>query len=485
MTQPPPGPSLDRLDGWKEIAAYMRRSVRTVQRWESQLGLPVHRFGTGQTESLYAIPAELDAWVLRTTSTRRAQTDEPMNGHRADSTDGLASGGPGDPAPDDAPLKSPRAGRPFLLWIGVAIVAMAAVLAAFQLGWPRPLYTPSPGSAGRRSAAEPRTLAVDGRALVFRGADGREVARHQFDDGIEELQTPDELARHTAIADLDGDGKMEIIAAVTKASIQCVFVLNADGTQRMRWRPSRTVRFGQEPPVGPGLIFTSVTPASPADGTFYVTGHVPIEYGSVVVHLDLGGRVLHEYWSNGYIMSFARLPIGGPSRWIVGAVNNETGGGSLAVFDGPPQGSAPAHAEKYRCADCQPGGPAAFIVFPRSRMQRRVGFCAGVTSIQADLSGGALVQVQIGGVAAPADPEVAHYFLGPDLGVRRATVGDGFPGMVDRLIALGWHGVGEADRYRDDADLFPVRRWNAARADFDTLPLPSGAVPPAPVGRPR
>ena len=33
----------DRLDSWKEIAAYLGRGVRTVQRWEREEGLPVHR----------------------------------------------------------------------------------------------------------------------------------------------------------------------------------------------------------------------------------------------------------------------------------------------------------------------------------------------------------------------------------------------------------------------------------------------------------
>ena len=40
---PPPSesPSDDRLDSWKEIAAYMRRDVTTVQRWEKREGMPV------------------------------------------------------------------------------------------------------------------------------------------------------------------------------------------------------------------------------------------------------------------------------------------------------------------------------------------------------------------------------------------------------------------------------------------------------------
>src|SRR5579864_8507565 len=32
------------LEAWKDIAAYLRRDIRTVQRWEKSLGLPIHRF---------------------------------------------------------------------------------------------------------------------------------------------------------------------------------------------------------------------------------------------------------------------------------------------------------------------------------------------------------------------------------------------------------------------------------------------------------
>jgi TolB-like protein/tetratricopeptide (TPR) repeat protein len=51
-----------RLDSWKEIAAYLRREVRTVQRWEKSAGLPVHRLQTGKQGPVYAFKAELDAW---------------------------------------------------------------------------------------------------------------------------------------------------------------------------------------------------------------------------------------------------------------------------------------------------------------------------------------------------------------------------------------------------------------------------------------
>ena len=52
-----------RLVGWKDIASYLGKADRTVKRWGSERGLPVHRVpGTAKT-SVYAYPAELDQWL--------------------------------------------------------------------------------------------------------------------------------------------------------------------------------------------------------------------------------------------------------------------------------------------------------------------------------------------------------------------------------------------------------------------------------------
>jgi Tol biopolymer transport system component len=53
----------DRLDSWKEIAAYLRRSVRTVHRWEKEEGLPVHRQLHKDLGSVFAYKREIDAWA--------------------------------------------------------------------------------------------------------------------------------------------------------------------------------------------------------------------------------------------------------------------------------------------------------------------------------------------------------------------------------------------------------------------------------------
>lgn len=52
----------DRLDSWKEIATFLRRDVRTVQRWEKKERLPVYRHQHEKLGSVYAFRPELTAW---------------------------------------------------------------------------------------------------------------------------------------------------------------------------------------------------------------------------------------------------------------------------------------------------------------------------------------------------------------------------------------------------------------------------------------
>lgn len=128
MGEPSPGaPSVgapeDRLDSWKEIAAYLNRDVTTVQRWEKREGMPVHRHVHDKMGSVYAFRADLDTW----TRTRNLQAEQE-NGNKA--------------SPPDAPAASPPAAisesppRPKFTWplAAAAVVAGFALLAAAGFG---------------------------------------------------------------------------------------------------------------------------------------------------------------------------------------------------------------------------------------------------------------------------------------------------------------------------------------------------------------
>lgn len=71
------------LNSWKEIAVYMSRGVRTVQRWEQDLGLPVRRPHAKARSSVIALPAEIDEW-LRERPSRPAKPLKPRSTFSAD-----------------------------------------------------------------------------------------------------------------------------------------------------------------------------------------------------------------------------------------------------------------------------------------------------------------------------------------------------------------------------------------------------------------
>jgi hypothetical protein len=115
-----------RLDSWKEIAAYLNRDVTTVQRWERREGMPVHRHLHDKRGSVYALSSELDAWVLA----RKPEVSDEEPASEAH-------------LPQAEP--TPRAGwykrRPFLLGSAAAlIVLLVAGYFAARVGMAKPIH---------------------------------------------------------------------------------------------------------------------------------------------------------------------------------------------------------------------------------------------------------------------------------------------------------------------------------------------------------
>jgi len=54
----------ERLEGWKEIASFVKRDESTARRWEREEGLPVRRHEHRKRSSVYAYRRELEAWRL-------------------------------------------------------------------------------------------------------------------------------------------------------------------------------------------------------------------------------------------------------------------------------------------------------------------------------------------------------------------------------------------------------------------------------------
>ena len=121
-----------RLDSWKEIAAYLKRDVRTVQRWEKTEKLPVRRHLHEKQGTVYAFKSEIDTW----SHGRQLQDDEFSNDADADTVE--TEDDPHDLAyseeefvpPTPGPIQRPLSPR---LKISLAIlgVAVAAAVVAY------------------------------------------------------------------------------------------------------------------------------------------------------------------------------------------------------------------------------------------------------------------------------------------------------------------------------------------------------------------
>jgi hypothetical protein len=68
------------LSSWKDIALYLGKGVRTVQRWERHLGLPVRRpVGASQKSAVLLYRGDVDEWLATRFSTRAfPQAENPQ-----------------------------------------------------------------------------------------------------------------------------------------------------------------------------------------------------------------------------------------------------------------------------------------------------------------------------------------------------------------------------------------------------------------------
>jgi Tol biopolymer transport system component len=160
-------PANVRLDSWKEIAAYLKRDVTTVRRWEKREGLPVHRHLHDRRDSVYAYVAELDAWL------------EGRRNNGSIATDAVE--------PEASAAVARYGGRPVIAGATAVIIVSIVLLA----GMPYFGRTPSEARAARLAFSIPHPLILADAATGGQFAISPDGGRISFvaaaSDGIERL----------------------------------------------------------------------------------------------------------------------------------------------------------------------------------------------------------------------------------------------------------------------------------------------------------
>src|ERR1700746_3138902 len=135
------GPGKERrLESWGEIASYLRREIRTVQRWEDKLGLPIHRLPVGKLSSVYAYPSELDKWYheREPSDVKEDVSDDPSSSGIA-RPNGLTLPTPASNAPASSGETSGGAQfeksfyKPTMIWAAFASLVVLGVFIALAI----------------------------------------------------------------------------------------------------------------------------------------------------------------------------------------------------------------------------------------------------------------------------------------------------------------------------------------------------------------
>ena len=151
-------PAFVRLDGWKDIAAYLGKAERTVKRWETNRGLPVHRVPGGAKASVYAYSDELNQWLK---SSATPESEEPALHASAASVISQALAEAAPPAPSRLPQ---------LRWVtaalALAVTGSAMAVAGFYSATGNRLPETLRAILARKAADSARTVSDDEKKLA-------------------------------------------------------------------------------------------------------------------------------------------------------------------------------------------------------------------------------------------------------------------------------------------------------------------------------
>jgi hypothetical protein len=463
----------DRLNSWKDIASYLGKGVRTVQRWESHLGLPVRRVDPESAHSVFALKSEIDVWLLNGGRDRET-AHHPDPPDSADPSLGPAPRIAVEPVPKPPETSGRATASPgftapglwlALILVGVVGVVLSVVPSARNLT--RPSGGPNPVGAAFEAGVL-RTWNADGQTVWTIPLAASPDAR--LDTRLSP-RSPSQ-GRRIAVADLDGDASNEVLILGTSPSgaDDKLYVFNADGRPRFTHVPGRPVTFGSDVFRGFGANgFYLFHEPDQALSLWLTASNVPW-FPSVLQQLSPRGEVLSEYWSNGHLVSLRSVTLRGRPFLLLGGFNNERHGASLAIIDrAQADGAAPSENPKYRCMDCPAGEPAEFLVFPGSDVMKEGTAGQGSAAVSDMLLAGEddLVltvhqfSTRVPGQTDSVEASLNYTLSAKDLSLRRLVVLWGYEVVHRSFERAGrlHHSLGSAE----EAELARVLRWSRGR----------------------
>jgi hypothetical protein len=454
-----------KLDGWKEIAAYLNRDVTTVIRWEHERGLPVQRLPGGKRGAVLAYRDEIDAWLTSEPRARRplGRDDRRADGHRREAVNGGVSAAA---PPAESPARRPVTRYRQLAAAGLGLIAAVIALASLR--------------AGGRGGAAIHRIEFERSAVVARDEMGNDLWRHVSFAPIDVEWTRRHPTGRYVLVDLEGDGEVEAVVNVTRASTHEALgdelvSFSASGKVRWRQRLDETIQF-RGGAFGPPWSLGHVG-ALAVDGETRIAWvlNSPPSWPAVLSVLDRNGRQLSRFVHSGSIYALATSWVGRRPLILAGGVSNANRAAGLVVLDGR---SASGHSREpagspYECLRCPVGDPLQYLLLPPGEINAAIGRpYNSVVTIQASPEGFDVRTLESD--IADENPVMRHYVLSPDLRLERSYPDDNAWPYHERLEREGRlsHSVADCTMFRRA----PMARvWDSTRG-WRSLEVAVGAA---------
>jgi hypothetical protein len=338
----PPAP----LNGWKEIAAYLGKSVRSVQRWEATLGLPVHRIKTPDGQIVYSERKEIDDWRRRLEA---QPVPEPENPADPETLPEIPT-----PPGDDRRETGGRGAPAWLLAVGIVLIGIGLITGRWI------------------SPRSPVAFSVElaGRSVEGLNQKGEVVWSFELDRDVNGGDLKPRLV------DLEGDGALEWIVpirfTVRRIVSEAIFCFSQTGALRWSVQPDQTLTYNGRKVSAPWLLSDfEVAPTVPRRvWAAFTRGEGP----NFILEIDPTGSSNMRYFQAGPIATLHHWQTPAGAFLVAGGFSQkhsrpsvvllaEHGPAAFFPFDPLGMSSRPS------CIECPAGEPARVLLFTRSEIE--------------------------------------------------------------------------------------------------------------------
>ena len=380
------------LQSWKEIAAYLGVTVRSVQRWE-EAGLPVYRQGSGRKARVFAYSDELREWLESGGISQHAGIANAANSRRR-----------------------------WLRYMGAACVV--ALLAAGILVLRRTGILPG--------ARVPHTWVLNGAHLQILDAKDRVCWEKRFPAFATRYEQF--VKDKVLIADIDNDGRTEVLFNLLPENLEeaggSLLCFEQSGKLRWEYHYGGAKTFGGRT-FEPSYIgrFLRVVSVNGRPHILTVANHY-LWYPAQAALLDpANGRLVEEYWHPGWIYHclIRDLDHDGQQEVLLGAINNPgegLGHAALAALRIPFSAGPRRIPVPNSLAG---GGELAYVLFPLPDVAKVMGVLPMMATLSVDASQRIVVETPLpesGGLV---------YYLDRDFHVLEYHFSDNFAPLHNRL----------------------------------------------------